>query len=168
MCIYCLQGPYYTRDEPEMCRRDRSIFHNPVVADYGRFISFVDDKVEKVKSLEAREFVLESPNYYRYREWFPKLMSDYRVHADFTRESQIRALSEVHVSQAEREKIIVLQASLEVTCSLILFCRDERYEKMQDRDVERLRFPLSRMTRDVIFSLKIDGDRLSFNSYLMD
>ena len=163
-----LKGPYGDVDEPYMHSRRRSIWENPVVVEFESFITYVDQKIQEVNQIDAQSFFMGPTTYYRYRPWFSKMMREYERNANLTRDEQHRALSALHFSQRERNGLLVLQASLEITCSLMIFCQDKRYESLNDKEIEKLRFPLSKPSRNVVFSCQIHGDRIGFNSYLLD
>lgn len=160
--------PYGDKDSPEHCKSSKSIELNPAVKDFEEFSKYMDYTIKRVNDIDRQTCYIGPTIYYRYRPWFAKMMRGYQKHSDITRFYQHRALSATDLGTRERNIFLVLQASLEVICSLMIFCQDDRFQGLTDREIERLHFPLSKSTREVIFSCSITEEDIGFNSYLMD
>jgi len=155
--------PYNGRVHPRYACFARSQISNPLQNNFHSHLTRTHQALDNLRQKRLQgTSVFELEGAYYNRPWFIKTSAviDHLV-------DRIRQFRMSELEPAEFRRYTVLMATLEIVCSLVLFCDSDYYRAMTDEDIEWFHFPLSKWSRTIISSLKIEGDNLLVSSTLL-
>ena len=150
--------PYLFHNSPDHCYYHRSVHDNPL---FGHFEAVTRKATQALQRLRAKRVngeVTEDEKFYYNRDWFLRMSSELDVLIERVRIERLVGGNRVQSGTIQHRTLFLYYALLEVACSLLLHCDDNRYTELSDVSVQDIRFLLSRWSRETIRSLRITND----------
>jgi len=153
--------PYWRHDSLADCTYLRSKNSNPLVYHYEDHLRRTYQALAdlKIRSMNGHVYRRSNRSYF-HRQWFKMITDDFDFIIERVRVERAKFRAEANLHEPDNKDYSKWMMMLELACSLIYFCDDPRYRTMDDREVEAIRFPLSKWSRSLIHKIEIYDDVL--------
>jgi hypothetical protein len=135
-----------------------------LITNYHQHLRHTKDAVARWRAKRLAGELVEGEKAYYNRDWFLRMIQNLDQIEDRVRIERIRSRCEIRIGSPEHKAYSTWLGMLEVCCSLILYCDDQRYRELRDGDVELFHFPLSKWTRANLVSLRLDQGHINVRS----